>query len=70
MKILLDFNAIIGTRFYKPTIGYESTQSVPDNGVGIINFAASKNLIVKSTQCSQTTTFINTLGLLMGKCTD
>jgi hypothetical protein len=52
MKILLgDFNAKVGREnIFKPTIGNESLhQDSNDNGVRIINFATSKNLIVKST---------------------
>ena len=52
MKILLgDFNAKVGREnIFKPTIGNESRHQVSnDNGVRIVNFAASKNLVVKST---------------------
>ena len=52
MKILLgDFNAKVGREnIFKPTIGNESLhQDSNDNGVRIINFATSKNLVVKST---------------------
>ena len=52
MKILLgDFNAKVGREnIFKPTIGNESLrQDSNDNGVRIVNFATSKNLIVKST---------------------
>jgi hypothetical protein len=62
MKILLgDFNAKVGREdIFKPVIGNESLhEASKDNGVRIVNFATSKNLIVKST------TFINTLGLLL-----
>jgi len=51
MKILLgDFNAKLGREFiFKPTIGQESLhQDSNDNGVGLVNFATSKNLVVKS----------------------
>jgi hypothetical protein len=51
MKILLgDFNAKVGSEvIFKPTIGNESFHEISnDNGVGIVNFATSKNLIVKS----------------------
>ncbi|PNF29988.1 hypothetical protein B7P43_G06965 [Cryptotermes secundus] len=46
MKILLgDFNAEVGREdIFKPTIGNESSN---DNGV--VNFATSKNLTIKST---------------------
>ena len=52
MKILLgDFNAKVGREnIFKPTIGNESLhQDNNDNGVRIVNFATSKNLVVKST---------------------
>jgi exonuclease III len=52
MKILLgDFNAKVGREdIYKPTIANESLQEASsDNGVRVVNFATSKNLIVKST---------------------
>jgi hypothetical protein len=52
MKILLgDSNAKVGREdIFRPTIGNESWhENSNDNGVRIVNFAASKNLIVKST---------------------
>src|SRR5215467_2791812 len=52
MKILLgDFNAKVGREdIFKPTIRNESLhQDSNDNGVRIVNFATSKNLVVKST---------------------
>jgi len=52
MKILLgNFNAKLGREFiFKPTIGQESLhQENNDNGVILVNFATSKNLVVKST---------------------
>ena len=52
MKILLgDFNAKVGREnIFKLTIGNESLhQDSNDNGVRIVNFATSKNLVVKST---------------------
>jgi len=52
MKILLgDFNAKVeNENIFKPTIGNESLhQHSNDNGVRIVTFAASKNLVVKST---------------------
>jgi hypothetical protein len=52
MKVLLgDFNAKVGREeIFKPTIGNESLHEISnDNGVRIVNFATSKNLIVKST---------------------
>ena len=52
MKILLgDFNAKVGREnIFKPTIGQESLhQDSNDNGVRLVNFATSKNRVVKST---------------------
>jgi hypothetical protein len=52
MKILLDdFNAKIGREnIFKPTIGDESVHEISnDNGVRVVNFATSKNLVFKST---------------------
>ena len=52
MKILLrDFNAKLGKEdIFKPTNGNESLhQDGNDNGVRIVNFTTSKNLVVKST---------------------
>jgi hypothetical protein len=52
MKILLgDFNAKVAREdTFKPTIGNESLhQESNDNGVRVVNFATSKNLVVKST---------------------
>jgi len=52
MKILLgDFNAKVGREIiFKPTIGQESLhQDSNDNGDRLVNFATSKNLVVKST---------------------
>jgi len=52
MKILLGgFNAKVGREnIFKPTIGQESLhQDSNDNGVRLVNFATSKNLVVKST---------------------
>jgi len=51
MKILLgDFNEkVCRENIFKPTIGNESIhQDSNDNGVRIVNFATSKNLVVKS----------------------
>ena len=51
MKILLgDFNAKVGREnIFKPTIGQESLhQDSNDNGVRLVNFATSKNLVVNS----------------------
>jgi endonuclease/exonuclease/phosphatase family metal-dependent hydrolase len=52
VKILLgDFNAKVGrVNIFKPTIGNESLQQDrKDNGVRIVNFATTKNLVSKST---------------------
>jgi len=52
MKMLLgDFNAKVGREnIFKPTIGQESLhQDSNDNGVRIVNFDTTKNLIVNST---------------------
>ena len=52
MKILLgDLNAKVGREnIFKLTIGNESLhQDSNDNGVRIVNFATSKNLVVKRT---------------------
>jgi len=52
MKILLgDFNAkVTRENIFKPTIGNESLhQGSNNNGVRIVNFVTSKNLVVKST---------------------
>ena len=52
MKILLvDFNAKLGREdIFKPTIGNESLHDDSnDNGVRVVNFATSKNLVIKST---------------------
>jgi hypothetical protein len=51
MNILLgDFNAKVGREnIFKPTIRNESLhESCNDNGVGVVNFAISKNLTIKS----------------------
>ena len=49
--LLRDFNAKVGRQnIFKPTIGQESLhQDSNDNGVRLVNFATSKNLVVKST---------------------
>jgi endonuclease/exonuclease/phosphatase family metal-dependent hydrolase len=52
MKILLgDFNAKVGReKIFKPVIGNESLHEASnDMGVRVVNFATSKNLIVKNT---------------------
>jgi hypothetical protein len=65
MKILLgDLYAKVGREdIFKPTIGNESLHKISNNGVRVVNFVTSKNLIVKST-CSYIATFINILGHL------
>jgi len=52
MKMLLgDFTAKVGREnIFKPTIGQESLhQDSNENGVRLVNFATSQNLVVKST---------------------
>jgi endonuclease/exonuclease/phosphatase family metal-dependent hydrolase len=52
MKILLgDFNAKVGREdIFKLTVRNESSHKISnDNGVRVVNFATSKNLVVKST---------------------
>jgi hypothetical protein len=52
MKILIgDFNAKVGRQdIFKPIIGNENLHEASnDNGVRVVNFATSKNLILKST---------------------
>ena len=52
MEILLgDLNAKVGREnIFKPTIGNDSLhQDSNDNGVRLVNFATSKNLVVKGT---------------------
>ena len=52
MKILLgDFNAkVVRENIFKPTTGQESLhQNSNENGVRLVKFATSKNLMVKST---------------------
>jgi hypothetical protein len=52
MKILLgDFNAKVGREdIFKPTIENEISHEISkDNGVRVVNFATSKNLVLKST---------------------
>jgi len=51
--------------FFKPTIGQEGLhQERNDNGVRLVNFATSKNLVVKSTMFPHWT-FTNTPGPLL-----
>jgi hypothetical protein len=55
MKILLgDFKAKLGREdTFKPMIGSESLhEDSNDNGVRVVNFATSKDLVVKSTKHS------------------
>ena len=49
-KLLGDFNAKVGREsIFKPTIGQENLhKDINDNGVRLVNFATSKNLVVKS----------------------
>jgi endonuclease/exonuclease/phosphatase family metal-dependent hydrolase len=52
MKIILgDFNAKVGREnIFKPMIGNESLHEISnDNGVRVVNFAISENLVVEST---------------------
>jgi hypothetical protein len=51
MKILSDFNVKVGREdIFKPTIGPDSLHKMSNNnGVRVVNFATSKNIIVKST---------------------
>jgi hypothetical protein len=52
MKILLgDFNAKVSREnIFKPTIGNESLHEISnENGVRVVNFATSKNLVARST---------------------
>jgi hypothetical protein len=52
MKILLgDFNSKVGREnIFKPTVGNESLHEISkDNGVRVVNFTTSKNLVGKST---------------------
>jgi hypothetical protein len=55
MKFLLgDINAKVGREdIFKPTIGNEILHEISnDNGVRVVNFATSKNLIAISTKFS------------------
>jgi hypothetical protein len=54
MNILLgDFNAKVGREdIFKPTIGNENSHEISnDNGVRVVNFATSKNLVTKAPCC-------------------
>jgi len=72
MIILLgDFNAKVGREnVFQSTVGNESLhQDNNDNGVRIVNFPTSKNLVVKSVM-SNTKTFIYKHGTpLIGRIT-
>jgi hypothetical protein len=70
MKILLDFNAKIGREdIFKPETGNNSLHEISnDNGVRVVNFATSKNPIIKST-ISHIVISINLLGHLRGRRT-
>jgi hypothetical protein len=49
--LVLDFNAKVRREdIFKPTIGNERLHEISnDNGIRVLNFATSKNVIVKST---------------------
>jgi hypothetical protein len=67
MKILLrDFNAKVGREnTFKPIIVNESLHEASnDNRIRVVNFATSKNLIVRA-QHFHIVTSINTCGLLL-----
>jgi hypothetical protein len=51
LRVLFAFNAKVRREnIFKPTIGQESLhQHSNDNGVSLVNFATSKNLVVKRT---------------------
>jgi hypothetical protein len=69
MKIILaDFNAKVGREnIFKPTIRNESLHEIiNDNGVTIVNFATSKDLVVKIT-ISLIEKFMNMPGPLLGE---
>jgi len=72
MKILLgNFNAKVGREhIFKPTTGNESLHEMSNNnGVRVINFAISKNQIVKSTIFSYHNIHKYTWTYPDGKCT-
>jgi hypothetical protein len=67
MKILMgDFNAKVGKEdIFKPITGSESLHEASnDNRVKVVNFASSKNLLVKGTTFPHHDIH-NTLGLLL-----
>jgi hypothetical protein len=59
-----------GENIFKPTIGNESIpQDRNDNDIRVVNFASSKNWLLRA-RCSHTQTFISTHGhRLMGRLT-
>jgi len=72
MKIPLeDFNEKVGRKnIFKPTVENESLlQDSNDNGVRIVKFATTKNLVVRE-RCSRTGTLTSTpVPLLIGRPT-
>jgi hypothetical protein len=67
MKIFLgEFNAKVGREnIFKPMIENGNLHEISnDNGVRVVNFATSKNLVVK-VRCSLIAKFINTPGPLL-----
>jgi hypothetical protein len=69
--MLGDFNATVGREnIFKPTIGNESLhQGNDDNGVRIVVFATSNNLVVKSTVFPLRNIHKHTWISLMGRLT-
>jgi hypothetical protein len=68
MKILLgDFKAKVAREdIFKPIIGNDSLHETSNfNGLRLVNFATSKNLIVKSTTLPHRDIHKHTLGLLL-----
>jgi hypothetical protein len=60
--LLGDFNAKVAEKTFIQIIGDESiNEIINDNGVRVVNFATSKNLIVK-VQCSLIATYIYIIG--------
>ena len=72
MTILVgEFNAKLGREdiFKSTTLNESVHQDSNENGIRVVNFATSKNLVVKST-IFHTKTFINTpVRLLVGRLT-
>jgi len=65
IKIIIeDANAKIGKEtYYVPTIGLESTHDLSnDNGVRLISFARSRNMVISSTTFPHKNIYINELG--------